>query len=198
MDKIAVGPAGKGVVDLDKSPTENLKALAQAKGVRVEDLTAIILSRPRHEALIREVREAGARIKLIGDGDVSAAIATTKPETGIDILFGIGGAPEGVLAAAALRCVEGDMQGRLKPRNPQEIERARVMGIHDITKKFSLEELACGDVMFAATGVTDGDYLKGVHFFQGGATTQSIVMRSKTRTIRILDTTHHFAYKPEY
>jgi fructose-1,6-bisphosphatase class II len=198
MDKIAVGPAGKGVVDLDKSPTENLKALAEAKGVRVEDLTAIILSRPRHEALIREVREAGARIKLIGDGDVSAAIATTKPETGIDILFGIGGAPEGVLAAAALRCVEGDMQGRLKPRNPQEIERARKMGIHDITKKFSLEELASGDVMFAATGVTDGDYLKGVHFFQGGATTQSIVMRSRTRTIRILDTTHHFAYKPEY
>jgi fructose-1,6-bisphosphatase class II len=198
MDKIAVGPVGKGVVDLDKSPTENLKALAEAKGVRVEDLTAIILSRPRHEALIREVREAGARIKLIGDGDVSAAIATTKPETGIDILFGIGGAPEGVLAAAALRCVEGDMQGRLKPRNPQEIERARTMGIHDITKKFSLEELASGDVMFAATGVTDGDYLKGVHFFQGGATTQSIVMRSKTRTIRVLDTTHHFAYKPEY
>jgi fructose-1,6-bisphosphatase class II len=198
MDKIAVGPAGKGVVDLDKSPTENLKALAEAKRVRVEDLTAIILSRPRHEALIREVREAGARIKLIGDGDVSAAIATTKPETGIDILFGIGGAPEGVLAAAALRCVEGDMQGRLKPRNPQEIERARVMGIRDITKKFSLEELASGDVMFAATGVTDGDYLKGVHFFQGGATTQSIVMRSRTRTIRILDTTHHFAYKPEY
>jgi fructose-1,6-bisphosphatase/sedoheptulose 1,7-bisphosphatase-like protein len=128
---------------------------------------------------------------------VSAAIATTKPETGIDILFGIGGAPEGVLAAAALRCVEGDMQGRLKPRNPQEIERARAMGIHDINKKFSLEELASGDVMFAATGVTDGDYLKGVHFFQGGATTQSIVMRSKTRTIRVLDTTHHFAYKPE-
>jgi fructose-1,6-bisphosphatase class II len=198
MDKIAVGPVGKGVVDLDKSPTENLKALAEAKRVRVEDLTAIILSRPRHEALIREVREAGARIKLIGDGDVSAAIATTKSETGIDILFGIGGAPEGVLAAAALRCVGGDMQGRLKPRNPQEIERARKMGIHDITKKFSLEELASGDVMFAATGVTDGDYLKGVHFFQGGATTQSIVMRSKTRTIRVLDTTHHFAYKPEY
>ncbi|MGH7834913.1 MAG: class II fructose-bisphosphatase [Candidatus Binatia bacterium] len=198
MDKIAVGPVGRGVVDLDKSPTENLKALAEVKGVRVEDLTAIILSRPRHEALIREVREAGARIKLIGDGDVSAAIATTKPETGIDILFGIGGAPEGVLAAAALRCVEGDMQGRLKPRNPQEIERARTMGIQDITKKFSLEELASGDVMFAATGVTDGDYLKGVHFFHGGATTQSIVMRSKTRTIRVLDTTHHFAYKPEY
>jgi len=198
MDKIATGPAGKGVVNLDQSPTRNLQALAEAKGVRVEDLTAIILNRPRHEALIQEVRKAGARIKLIGDGDVSAAIATTKGETGIDILFGIGGAPEGVLAAAALRCVGGEMQGRLKPRNPQEIERAQKMGVKDINKKFTLEELAHGEVMFAATGVTDGDYLEGVHFFHGGATTQSIVMRSITRTIRVLNTTHHFAFKPEY
>lgn len=198
MEKIAVGPAGKGVVDLDKSPTENLKALAEAKGQRVEDLTVIILYRPRHEALIQEVRRAGARIRLISDGDVSAAIATTKPETGIDLLMGIGGAPEGVLAAAALRCVGGDMQGRLKPRNQEEIDRAQAMGIKDIAKKYSLEELAGGEVMFAATGVTDGDYLKGVHFFSGGATTQSVVMRSKTRTIRVVDTTHHFAYKPKY
>ena len=198
MEKIAVGPAGKGAVDLDKSPTENLKALAEAKGQRVEDLTVIILYRPRHEALIQEVRRAGARIRLISDGDVSAAIATTKPETGIDLLMGIGGAPEGVLAAAALRCVGGDMQGRLKPRNQEEIDRAQAMGIKDITKKYSLEELAGGEVMFAATGVTDGDYLKGVHFFSGGATTQSVVMRSKTRTIRVVDTTHHFAYKPKY
>jgi fructose-1,6-bisphosphatase class II len=198
MDKIATGPDGKGVVDLDHSPTRNLQVLAEAKGVRVEDLTAIILNRPRHEALINEVRKAGARIKLIGDGDVSAAIATTKAETGIDILFGIGGAPEGVLAAAALRCIGGEMQGRLKPRNPQEIERAQKMGVTDVNKKFTLEELARGEVMFAATGVTDGDYLEGVHFFHGGATTQSIVMRSKTRTIRILNTTHRFAFKPEY
>ena len=198
MEKIAVGPAGKGAVDLDKSPTENLKALAEAKGQRVEDLTVIILYRPRHEALIQEVRRAGARIRLISDGDVSAAIATTKPETGIDLLIGIGGAPEGVLAAAALRCVGGDMQGRLKPRNQEEIDRAQAMGIKDIAKKYSLEELAGGEVMFAATGVTDGDYLKGVHFFSGGATTQSVVMRSKTRTIRVVDTTHHFAYKPKY
>lgn len=198
MDKIAVGPAGKGVVDLDKSPTENLKALAQAKGTRVEDLTVIILYRPRHEALIQEVRSAGARIKLISDGDVSAAIATTKPETGIDLLMGIGGAPEGVLAAAALRCVGGDMQGRLKPRNSQEIERAQAMGIKDMNKKFSIEELAGGDVMFAATGVTDGDYLRGVHFFGGGGTTQSIVMRSKSRTIRVIDATHYFEFKPKY
>ncbi len=198
MDKIAVGPVGKGVVDLDKSPTENLKALAQAKGERVEDLTVIILYRPRHEALIQEVRQAGARIHLISDGDVSAAIATTKPETDIDLLIGIGGAPEGVLAAAALRCVGGDMQGRLKPRNQQEVERAQAMGIKDITKKFSIEELAAGEVMFAATGVTDGDYLKGVHFFGGGATTQSVVMRSKTKTIRVIDAAHYFAFKPKY
>ena len=198
MDKIAVGPVGKGVVDLDKSPTENLKALAQAKGARVEDLTVIILYRPRHEALIKEVRQAGARIRLIGDGDVSAAIATTKAETGIDLLLGIGGAPEAVLAAAALRCVGGDMQGRLKPRNPQEIERAHAMGVKDVNKKFSLEELARGEVMFAATGVTDGDYLEGVHFFSGGATTQSVVMRSKTRTIRFINTMHYFAFKPQY
>jgi fructose-1,6-bisphosphatase class II len=198
MDKIAVGPAGKGVVDLDKTPTQNLNALAEAKNCKVEDLTVIILYRPRHEALIKEVREAGARIRLIGDGDVSAAIATTKPETGIDLLMGIGGAPEGVLAAAALRCVGGDMQGRLKPRNDGEIERAKKMGIKDINKKFSIEELAAGDVMFAATGVTDGDYLQGVHFFPGGATTQSVVMRSSTRTIRIINANHYFEHKPNY
>lgn len=198
MDKIAVGPVGKGVVDLDKSPTENLNALAEAKGERVEDLTVIILYRPRHEALIGEVRKAGARIRLISDGDVSAAIATTKAETDIDLLLGIGGAPEGVLAAAALRSVGGDMQGRLKPRNQQEIDRAYAMGIRDVKKKFSIEELAAGDVMFAATGVTDGDYLKGVHFFSDGATTQSIVMRSISRTIRVIDTTHHFDSKPSY
>jgi fructose-1,6-bisphosphatase class II len=198
MDKIAVGPAGKGVVDLDKTPTENLDALAEAKGCAVEDLTVIILYRPRHEALIKEVRQAGARIRLIGDGDVSAAIATTKPETGIDLLMGIGGAPEGVLAAAALRCVGGDMQGRLKPRNEGEVERAKKMGIKDINKKFSIEDLAAGDVMFAATGVTDGDYLQGVHFFPGGATTQSVVMRSKSRTIRVINATHYFDHKPNY
>ncbi len=198
MDKIAVGPAGKGVVDLDRTPTENLRALAEAKRCRVEDLTVIILLRPRHEALIKEVRRAGARIRLITDGDVSAAIATTKVETGIDLLMGIGGAPEGVLAAAALRCVGGDMQGRLKPRNDGEAERAKKMGITDVSKKFSINELAAGDVMFAATGVTDGDYLQGVHFFPGGATTQSVVMRSKTQTIRVVNATHYFDHKPNY
>ena len=198
MSKIAAGPAGKGVVDLDKSPTENLHALAEAKRCRIEDLTVIILSRPRHEAIIQEVRKAGARIRLIGDGDVSAAIATTKPETGIDLLLGIGGAPEGVLAAAALRCVGGEFQGRLAPRNDEEVDRAKKMGVADIKKKFKLDDLAAGDVMFAATGVTDGDYLQGVHFFPGGATTQSVVMRSKTKTIRVINATHYFEHKPSY
>ena len=198
MAKIAVGPAGKGVVDLDKTPTQNLQALAEAKRCKVEDLTVIILARPRHDALIQEVRKAGARIRLIGDGDVSAAIATTKPETGIDLLLGIGGAPEGVLAAAALRCVGGEFQGRLAPRNNEEIERAKNMGVADIKKKFKIDELAAGDVMFAATGVTDGDYLHGVHFFPGGASTQSVVMRSKTKTIRIINANHYFEHKPIY
>jgi len=198
MQKIACGPVGKGVIDIDKTPTQNLHALAEAKKCKVEDLTVIILSRPRHEAIIQEVRKAGARIRLIGDGDVAAAIATTKAETGIDLLLGIGGAPEGVLAAAALRCVDGEFQGRLAPRNNEEIERAKKMGVTDIKKKFSITELAAGDVMFAATGVTDGDYLRGVHFFPGGATTQSVVMRSKTKTIRIIDATHYFEHKPIY
>jgi len=198
MQKIACGPVGKGVVDIDKTPTENLHALAEAKKCKVEDLTVIILSRPRHDAIIQEVRKAGARIRLIGDGDVAAAIATTKAETGIDLLLGIGGAPEGVLAAAALRCVGGEFQGRLAPRNNEEIERAKKMGVTDIRKKFSITELAAGDVMFAATGVTDGDYLRGVHFFPGGATTQSVVMRSKTKTIRVIDATHYFDHKPMY
>ncbi len=198
MAKIACGPAGKGVVDLDKSPTENLRALAEAKRCKVEDLMVIILARPRHDSLIAEVRKAGARIRLIGDGDVSAAIATTKPDTGIDLLLGIGGAPEGVLAAAAMRCVGGEFQGRLAPRNNEEIERAKKMGVADIKKKFQLDELAAGDVMFSATGVTDGDYLRGVHFFAGGATTQSVVMRSKTKTIRVIDATHYFDHKPMY
>ena len=198
MSKIAVGPVGKGVVDLDKTPTENLCALAEAKKCKIEDLTVIILSRSRHEAIIQEVRKAGARIRLIGDGDVSAAIATTKPETGIDLLLGIGGAPEGVLAAAAMRCVGGEFQGRLAPRNDEEIVRAKGMGVTDIKKKFQIDELAAGDVMFAATGVTDGDYLRGVHFFVGGATTQSVVMRSKTKTVRVINATHYFEHKPNY
>lgn len=198
MNKIAVGPAGRGAIDLTKPAKWNLEAVADAKGVYVEDLTVVILDRPRHEALIREVREAGARIKLIGDGDVSAAIATCKEETGVDMLMGIGGAPEGVIAAAALRCVGGDMLGQLKPRNAEEVERAKRMGIDDVDKIYAIDELASGDVLFAATGVTNGDFLKGVRFMRGGAATQSVVMRSKTRTVRFIDAEHHFERKPNY
>lgn len=198
MDKIAVGPEARGCIDITKSPTWNLNAIAEAKRARVEDLTAIILDRPRHEALIAEVRKAGARIRLISDGDVSAAIATCKKETGIDVLFGIGGAPEGVLAAAALRCVGGDMQARLKFRSPEEQKRAEKMGIADADKIYTLEELAQGEVMFAATGVTSGAFLDGVKFYGGGAKTSSVVMRSKSGTVRWIEATHQFDRKPNY
>jgi fructose-1,6-bisphosphatase II len=198
MEKIAVGPEGRGVIDIRKPASWNLAALAEAKRSRVEDLTAIILDRPRHQALIEEVRRAGARIRLITDGDVSAAIATCKEETGIDVLFGTGGAPEGVLAAAALRCVGGDMQGILRFRNDEERRRAEKMGITDHSRVYRLEELAQGDVMFAATGVTDGAFLRGVHYFGWGATTQSVVMRSRSGTVRYIDTRHVFDRKPDY
>lgn len=198
MEKIAVGPKAKGVIDLNLSPTENLRRIAEAMERYVEELTVCILDRPRHEALIKEVRQTGARIKLIGDGDVAGAVATCFEETGVDVLFGIGGAPEGVLAAAAIRCVGGDFQGRLKPRNEAEAERARAMGIQDLDKIFTLEELARGDVMFAATGVTSGDFLRGVRFFKGGAKTHSVVMRSKSGTIRYIESEHRFDRKPSY
>jgi len=198
MDKIAVGPAAKGAIDLSKSPSQNLRAIADKKGVYVDDLTVIILNRPRHEKLIAEVRSTGARIKLIGDGDVSAAIATCFPETGVDVLMGIGGAPEGVIAAAALRCCGGDMQGRLTPRNDKEIERAQKMGIKDVKAIFTLEQLAKGHVIFAATGVTSGDFLRGVRFFKGGADTHSVVMRSKSQTVRYIQSRHSFEHKPSY
>ena len=198
MDKIAVGPTAKGAIDLEKSTAQNLRAIADRKGVYVDDLTVIILSRPRHEKLVSEVRATGARIKLIGDGDVSAAIATCFPEAGVDVLMGIGGAPEGVIAAAAIRCMGGDMQGLLKPRNDKEIERAKKMGIPEVNKVFTLEELAKGHVLFAATGVTSGDFLRGVRFFKGGAETNSVVMRSKSRTIRYIQSRHQFDHKPNY
>ncbi|MBI2338888.1 MAG: class II fructose-bisphosphatase [Deltaproteobacteria bacterium] len=198
MDKIAVGRHARGAIDLSKSPTWNLREVARAKNCDVPDLTVIILNRPRHEELVREVREAGARIKLIGDGDVSAAIATCFKETGVDILLGIGGAPEGVLAAAALRCVEGDLQGRLKFRNNEERARAKKMGVVDEDRIYTMDELAAGSVMFAATGVTTGDFLKGVRFFGGGAETHSVVMRSKSGTIRYIEAVHHFDKKPVY
>lgn len=199
MEKIAVGPKAKGAVDLSLSPEQNLHSIADAMKCYVEDLTVVILDRPRHAELIRAVRDAGARIKLIQDGDVSAAIATGFPETGVDVLLGIGGAPEGVLAAAALQCLGGDMQGRLKPRNDQEVERARKMGLKDMDRIYRIGDLAkSGDVMFAATGVTDGDLLRGVRFFGGGARTHSVVMRYRSGTVRFIEATHRFDRKPVY
>jgi fructose-1,6-bisphosphatase II / sedoheptulose-1,7-bisphosphatase len=196
MDKIAVG-AGlpDHVVDLDATPAENLKALAKAKGVDVADIVACILDRPRHQELIAKVRAAGARIMLISDGDVSGVMATAQPDTGIDIYMGQGGAPEGVLAAAALRCIGGFMQGRLLFRNDEEKARAARWGVTDLNRKYGLTDLAKGDVMFAATGVTDGAMLRGVRRFAGGAHTHSVIMRSKTGTVRHIEATHNFTRK---
>jgi fructose-1,6-bisphosphatase II / sedoheptulose-1,7-bisphosphatase len=196
MDKIAVGgglPAG--VVDLDESPANNLKNLAKAKKLEVSDIVACILDRPRHEELIAKVREAGARIMLITDGDISGVIATSEEESGVDIYLGSGGAPEGVLAAAALQCIGGQMQGRLLFRNDDERNRATRCGITDFDRKYELDDLAHGEVMIAATGVTSGAMLKGVRRFSGGATTHSLVMRSKSGTVRYIEAFHNFARK---
>jgi fructose-1,6-bisphosphatase class II len=198
MNKIAVGPSAKGAIDITLTPTENLKRVAEAKSCRVQDLTAMVLDRPRHHDLIKELRETGCRIHLIGDGDVAAAIATALPDSGIDILFGTGGAPEGVIAAAALRCLGGDFQGVFVPRNDEEVARAKKMGVDDITKILNIDDLAKGNVMFVATGVTDGPLLDGVKFKPWGAETHSIVMRSKSGTIRYIKAEHHFDKKPRY
>lgn len=198
MLKIAAGREARGKLDIRQTPTENLKRLADLKKCRVQDLTAIILDRPRHKELIEEVRAAGARINLIGDGDVSAAIATANPNSGVDILFGIGGAPEGVISAAALQCLGGEFQGILKPRNQGEVERALKMGIDDINRVFKIDELAKGNLMFCATGVTTGNFLDGVIFKPWGCLTHSIVMRSESGTIRHIRAEHHFDKKPRY
>ncbi|MBL8703462.1 MAG: class II fructose-bisphosphatase [Rhodospirillales bacterium] len=196
MDKIAVGGGlPEGVVDIDNSPKANLTALAKAKKMEMGDIVACILDRPRHAELIAKVREAGARIRLISDGDVSGVIATATPGSGVDIYLGSGGAPEGVLAAAALRCIGGQMQGRLLFRNDDEKGRAKRLGVTDLSRKYSMLDLASGDVMFACTGVTDGPMLKGVRRFAQGASTHSLVMRSKTGTVRTIETTHNFQRK---
>ncbi|GIL18362.1 MAG: fructose-bisphosphatase class II [Oligoflexia bacterium] len=197
MDKIACGPGAKGVIDIDQSPTENIRRVADALKKAIGDITVVILDRPRHMDLIEEVRKTGARIHLIGDGDVSAAIACAWPDSGIDLLIGIGGAPEGVISAAALQCLGGDFQGRLKFRNDDEKSRAQKMGIKDLNKKYSIDELARGSVMFCATGVTDGPFLKGVKTLPGRqAKTHSVVMRSQTKTIRTIEAHHHLENKP--
>jgi fructose-1,6-bisphosphatase II / sedoheptulose-1,7-bisphosphatase len=197
MDKIAVGGGlPDHVVDLDAAPAENIRNLAKAKGAEVSDILVCILARPRHDELIAKVRETRARIMLIGDGDVSGIIATAQPGAGVDMYMGIGGAPEGVLAAAALQCIGGQMQGRLVFRNDDEKSRAARAGITDLNRKYGLNDLAHGDVMFSATGVTTGAMLQGVRRFAGGAVTHSVVMRSKSGTVRMIEAHHDFRRKP--
>ena len=199
MDKLAVGGGlPDDLVDLDETPATNLKNLAQAKKVPVSELVVCILDRPRHADLISAIRAAGAKINLIGDGDVGGVIATSEPGTGIDMYYGSGGAPEGVLAAAALRCIGGQMQGRLLFRNDDERGRAHRLGITDLNRKYKLLELASGHVMFAATGVTNGTMLRGIRRVPGGAITHSVVMRSKSGTVRYVEAHHDFARKADF
>jgi len=198
MEKIAVGPRAKGACDIRRTPSENLHSLADALGRPVRDLTAVILDRPRHDALISEVRATGARIRLITDGDVAGAIATGWPGAGTDILFGIGGTPEGVLAAAALKCMGGEIQGRLYPRNDDERTTAIDAG-YDLEAVLTTDDLIQGNnCFFAATGITDGELLRGVQYHEFGATTQSLVMRSKSGTLRKIDASHALAKLSEF
>jgi fructose-1,6-bisphosphatase II / sedoheptulose-1,7-bisphosphatase len=192
-----VGPGyPPDMVDLDLSPTENLRRVAEAKGVTIADLTCCILDRARHAKLIEEVRQAGAAIRLIGDGDIAGIIQTVEAaETGIDIYMGIGGAPEGVLAASALRCIGGQMQGRLTALSEDEKKRADAMGLTDLSPKYSIDEMSRGDVIFAATGVTDGSLLDGVKFSNGRVETHTVIMRAATKTVRWLRTQHRAAAK---
>ncbi len=199
MEKIAVGPKAVGHIDINASVADNLDAVAKALGRDVGDLVAVILDRPRHSQLIEEVRAAGARIKLIPDGDVAAAINTAFPDTGVDIVFGAGGAPEGVLAAVGLKCLGGEIQGRLLPQNEAETERCKRMGISDPGKVLRMDDLVKGDdAIFAATGVTDGELLKGVRYRGTMATTQSLVMRARTGTVRFVDGKHRLEKKPNF
>ncbi len=192
MHKIAVGPEAKGQVDLDAPIAHNLEAVARAKGDDIDDLTVVILDRPRHEALIRQTREAGARIRLITDGDVAGALMTAWPDSGIDILMGIGGTPEGVLAACALRCMGGEIQGRLYPRTEQEAEQARHLG-YDLEKILTTNDLVGSDeIFFAVTGLTDGELVDGVKYYGDGAKTHSLVMRGRSGTIREIRATHRW------
>ncbi len=190
MNKIAVGPEAKGKINIEKSITENLKAIAKAKGKEVEDLTTIILDRPRHDAMIAEIRKAGARIRIIPDGDVAAALMTSMPDTGVDVLIGIGGTPEGVLVACALRAMGGEIQGKLYARDEDELHRGREAG-YDFEKVLTMDDLVSSeDVFFSATGITDGELLKGVRYFGDGAKTDSLVVRGLTGTVRQITATH--------
>ncbi len=197
MQKLAVGPESVGKVDINASTLDNLKAVAKAKNKNLEDLVAVVLDRPRHVELVEEIRAAGARIKLLPDGDVAGAMNTAFDDTGVDILLGIGGAPEGVLAAVALKCLGGEIQGKLVPSNDEERSRCKEMGIADTDKVFYMEDFCGGDdAIFAATGVTDGELLQGVQFKGAKATTQTVVMRAKSGTVRFIDGDHSLMKKP--
>jgi len=199
MDKIAVGPKCVGTVDLDASVHENLQAVAEKLDKPVDEVTIIILDRDRHKELIEKIRKCGCRIRLIRDGDIAGALAPAIDDSGIDVLMGIGGAPEGVIAAVALKCLGGEIQGRLKFRNEEEKQRAKKMGITDFDKKLTIDDMICSnEAMFAATGVTDGTILKGVSFMSHGAKTHSIVMRAKTKTVRFIEARHSFEHFPDY
>lgn len=198
MDKIAVGPNAKGAIDINASVEDNIRSVSKALGKDINEMTAVVLNRPRHEVLIQTLRDLNVRINLIDDGDVSTALATAWEDSGIDILMGTGGAPEGVITAAAMKCLDGDFQGRLNFRNEDEKVRAKKMGITDFNKALTIEDLAKGDVMFIATGITQGPLLNGVRYIAGGkALTESIVMRSKTGTIRRISATHTLDKKPK-
>ena len=197
MEKIAVGPQAAGCIDIDASVYENLASIAKAQGSKIRDLTVVLLDRPRHAQMIEEVRKSGARIKLISDGDVAAAVATAVEGTGVDMLLGIGGAPEGVLAAAALRCLGGEMQGRLAPSDEEQVRRIHEMGIKDVYQILKMDDLVRGDdVIFAATGITDGDWLRGVRYGGNGCRTYSVVMRAATGTVRFIEAVHQLNRKP--
>ncbi|MDD3801338.1 MAG: class II fructose-bisphosphatase [Desulfuromonas sp.] len=198
MEKLIVGPAGQGCIDIDAPVGDNLRRLARAKQCQLGDLTVVLLDRPRHEAIISAIRQCGARILLISDGDVAPAVATGILGSGVDLVIGTGGAPEGVLAAAAIKCLGGDMQARLVFTTDEERQRAPQMGISDLTRVYGVEDLAGGDVFFAATGVTSGALLKGVRYFAGGAETDTLVMRSKSRTLRFIRSLHTFEHKPGF
>ena len=198
MEKIAVGPDARGAIDIAASPTENLQSVAKAKGESVRDLTAVILDRPRHADLIAEVREAGARIRLISAGDVIGAVSTAWPDSGADILFGVGGTPEGVIAACAIKCMGGEIQGRLAPQDDVERDAVTAAGFA-VDRVLTIDDLVQGDnCFFAATGITDGEVLKGVHYDRNGATTQSLVMRSKSGTVRLIDARHRLDKLAEF
>jgi fructose-1,6-bisphosphatase II len=193
MEKIAVGPKAKGAIDLSLSPTDNLQRIASALQAYVEDLTVVVLDRPRHERLIKEIREAGAKLRLIGDGDLSAAVAAAVRDSGVDVLMGIGGAPQGLLAAAALKGMGGDMQGRFLTRTPAERAKVAALGLRDPQQILTIDDLVPGrDVLFVATGITDGDVLKGVRLSGKGATTHSLAIRGSAGTVRFIQTEHRF------